>query len=330
MTELIDMDTNDAPDIDLVAAYELMATIREFEETALRKANEGVVHGSLHLSVGMEAIPTGVFAHFDQGDWFASTHRGHGHAIAAGIPLVDMFAELFGRQGAVSGGKAGSMHIGDMTRGSLGGTGIVGAGIHLASGAALTAKLRGESGVAIAFFGDGAANRGPFHEGLNLASLWKLPVVFVCENNAFGQWTRHEDASSVDTVAERASAYGMPGGRHNGNDVEVVWRSAGEAISRARSGKGPSLLEYETYRLRDHSGGVDQRSYRSRAELKERRQVEPLEVSKSKMLDAEICTSEELEQIVNRARERVSEAAAEAESRPPLEPMEAFTDVTSD
>jgi TPP-dependent pyruvate/acetoin dehydrogenase alpha subunit len=314
--------------LDLLRAHQTMRAIRTFEETALQKANEGVLKGSLHLYVGMEAIAAGVFPSLRAGDWFASTHRGHGHALAAGVPPVRMFAELFGRQGGVCDGKAGSMHMADLSRGYLGGTGIVGASIHLAAGAALTCQIRQTGAVSVAFFGDGGANRGTFHEGLNLASLWRLPTVFICENNGFGQWTRHERASAVPTVSQRAAAYGIPGERCDGNDVQAVFDASRRALERARAGEGPTLLEFVTYRLRDHSGGRDQRKYRERAEIDRWRERDPLLVSRSLILQRKAATEEVIDQVERAADESIAAAAAEAERYPLPSAEQALRDVT--
>lgn len=318
--------TTVAPALDLRDAHRTMVTIREFEELSLRKANEGVLHGSLHLSVGMEAVPAGTFAALAPGDWFSTTHRNHGHTIAAGTPPVAMFAELFGREGGVCGGKGGSMHMADLSRGHLGGTGIVGASIHLASGAALSAQVAQSGAVAVAFFGDGAANRGQFHEGINLAALWSLPVVMLCENNGFGQWTRHEQASSVETVAERSVAYGIPGERLDGNDVEAVHTAVAAAVARARNGEGPTLLECVTYRLRDHHGGRDQRRYRDRSEIDAWRERDPIARNRAR-LEQLGASAEELDAIEREAAAAVAEACAEAETRPALDPEQALDDI---
>jgi TPP-dependent pyruvate/acetoin dehydrogenase alpha subunit len=314
--------------VDLLAAHRLMCAIREFEETALRKSNEGVLHGSLHLYVGMEAICAGVFPYLRDGDRFASTHRGHGHTLACGVPARTMFAELFGRREGMAGGKAGSMHMADLSRGHLGGTGIVGASIHLAAGAALTCQLLHPGAVAVGFFGDGAANRGSFHEGLNMAALWQLPVVFICENNGFGQWTRHTAASAVPTVAERAAAYGIPGERGDGNDVEAVAALTSAAVERARQGRGPTLLEFVTYRLRDHSGGRDQRRYRDRGEIDDWRARDPITVNRAKLVERGIATTDTVDALEAEARDEIAHAAEEAMSLPEPNPDEALRDIS--
>jgi pyruvate dehydrogenase E1 component alpha subunit len=274
----------------------------------------------------MEAIPAGTFAALDPGDWFSTTHRNHGHTIAAGTPLEAMFAELFGREGGICGGKGGSMHMADLSRGHLGGTGIVGASIHLAAGAALTAQVRGTGAVSVAFFGDGAANRGQFHEGINLAALWSLPVVMLCENNGFGQWTRHEQASSVPTVAERSAAYGIPGERVDGNDVEAVHAAVAAAVARARGGGGPSLLECLTYRVRDHHGGRDQRRYREREEIAAWRERDPIARNRLRLEELGM-DRDELEQLEREVAQRVTEACADAEARPTIDPERALDDI---
>ena len=239
-----------------------------------------------------------------------------------------MFAELFGREAGVCRGKAGSVHMADFGRGHMGGTRVVGDSIHLGAGAALTLQLRSPGSVAIAFFGDGAANHGTFHEGLNLAALWKLPVVFICENNGFGQWTRHEAASSVATVAERAAAYGIPGSRHEGNDVVHVFDAARHAIDRARVGEGPTLLEFVTYRTRDHSGGRDQRQYREASEIEQWRAKDPIKLCRERILLRNIATAAAVNTIEEESLSTVKEAADEAAGLPLADVNGVLDDIT--
>jgi len=230
----------------LMDLYRQMRRIRTFEEKLAELVNAGQLAGFLHLYAGQEAVAVGVCAHLGDGDYVASTHRGHGHAIAKGVDLRAMMAELFGRRTGVCKGKGGSMHIADLERGMLGANGIVGAGIPLTVGAALTAQVKRTGGVAVAFFGDGAANQGQFHEALNLAAVWKLPAVFVCENNGYGEATPMEFVTPVRDLAVRAGAYAMASAIADGMDFFDVHEKAGAAVARARAGEGPTLLEGKT------------------------------------------------------------------------------------
>jgi acetoin:2,6-dichlorophenolindophenol oxidoreductase subunit alpha len=249
----------------LVGVYRTMRTIRRFEEKLAELVAAGKLGGFLHLYTGQEAVAVGVCAHLGDGDFVASTHRGHGHCIAKGVDVAGMLAELFGRATGTCKGKGGSMHIADMDRGMLGANGIVGAGIPLATGAALTCKLKRTGGVAVAFFGDGASNQGQFHESLNLASLWKLPVVYVVENNGWGEFTPTDFVVPVKDIAERAASYAMPSAITDGMDFFDVFEKAGEAIARARRGEGPTLVECKTYRFAGHFVG-DPLRYRAKQE----------------------------------------------------------------
>lgn len=231
-----------------------MVRIRTFEEEAGKLMESGKVPGSLHLYVGEEAVAAGVMAHLRDSDQITSTHRGHGHLVAKGGDFKQMYAELFGRSTGYCKGKGGSMHISDLDLGMLGANGIVGAGPPIAIGAAFSNQYRKTDNVTVCFFGDGASNEGTFHEAANMAAVFKLPVVFVCENNGFGEFTRQERHQAIQDVADRASGYGMPGVVVDGMDVMAVYEAAGEAIMRARRGGGPSLLECKTYRFYDHVG----------------------------------------------------------------------------
>jgi pyruvate dehydrogenase E1 component alpha subunit len=255
-----------APSRDRVLdAYRTMRTIRCFEETLNELSQAGKVPGFLHLYAGSEAVAAGVCAHLSGTDWVTSTHRGHGHAIAKGVALDAMMAEIFGRRTGVCKGKGGSMHIADVECGMLGANGIVAGGIALAAGAALSAKIRRTGAVAVAFFGDGATNEGAFHEALNLAAIYRLPAVFVIENNGYGEATPVEYATRVPDLAVRAQAYGMPGVVADGMDFLEVFARAGEAVARARAGEGPTLLECKCYRYYGHYVG-DPLTYRTKDE----------------------------------------------------------------
>jgi pyruvate dehydrogenase E1 component alpha subunit len=249
----------------LLGAYRTMRTIRVFEQTLNELSQAGRVPGFLHLYAGEEAVAAGVSAHLGAHDWVASTHRGHGHAIARGVELGAMMAEIFGRAGGICRGKGGSMHIADVERGMLGANGIVGGGIPLATGAALAAKVRRTGGVAVSFFGDGATNQGAFHESLNLAAIYRLPALYVIENNGYGEATPVEYHASVRDLAVRAQAYGIPGVVVDGMDFFDVFARAGETVARARRGEGPTLLECKTYRYFGHYVG-DPLTYRTRDE----------------------------------------------------------------
>lgn len=243
-----------------------MHLIRQFEEGAEQAYMRGLVHGTMHLSIGQEASATGVCAVLQPQDVITSTHRGHGHCIAKGADPKFMFAEFFGKETGYCRGRGGSMHIADVASGNLGANGIVGGGLPIAVGAALALKQEGRPNVAICFFGDGANNEGAFHESLNMAAVWKLPVVFVCENNQYGMSTSTERSTAVKRIAQRAVAYDMPGITVDGNDFASVAEAAGVAVDRARRGDGPSLVECLTYRHRGHSKS-DRNRYRTKEEI---------------------------------------------------------------
>jgi 2-oxoisovalerate dehydrogenase E1 component len=252
---------------ELEALYRTMLRIRRFDERVIELFTEGLVKGTAHSYVGQEAVAAGACATLTKDDFVVSHHRGHGHCIAKGASLDRMMAELMGRVTGYCKGLGGSMHIADLELNILGANGIVGAGIGIGSGAALSNKLRGTGAVGIAFFGDGATNEGIFHECLNVGSLWKLPVVYLCENNQYGLSTSIKDSTSIDRVAKRAAAYSMPGVTVDGNDVLAVNAAVREAVERARKGEGPTLIEALTYRYGDHSMRANLPAYRADAEL---------------------------------------------------------------
>lgn len=294
-----------------------MLRIRLFEEEAGKLSEAGKIPGALHLYVGEEAVAAGVIAHLNDEDQITSTHRGHGHLVAKGGDLKQMYAELFGRATGYCKGKGGSMHIADIDLGMLGANGIVGGGPPIAIGAAFANKYRKSDHVTCCFFGDGASNEGTFHEAANMAALYRLPVVFVCENNGFGEFTRQERHQAIHDVADRASGYGMPGVIVDGMDVLAVYEAAGEAIARARRGDGPTLLECKTYRFFDHVGvrgmGV---IYRDDSEVLEWQKRDPLISFEEKLLEMGLTD----QQGIGTARERVlfevREAIAFAENSP--------------
>ena len=256
--------------------YRMMVLIRRFEERVAACFAGNEIPGFIHLSVGQEAIPAAVCATLEPGDLVAATHRGHGHCLAKGAEVRPLMAELFGRATGACRGKGGSMHLCDMARGVLGTNGVVGASLPIAVGTALAAQVRQTAQVTVAFFGDGAVNTGAAHEALNLASVWELPVVFVCENNQYAEFTPLSVHTKVTAIVERASAYGMPGATVDGNDAVAVHKTAAAAVARARSGGGPTLVEALTYRHRGHHEG-DAMSYRPSGEAEAWRSRDPID-----------------------------------------------------
>jgi len=249
--------------------YRTMYKIRTFERRIEEFSMKGDIPGFVHLYIGEEAIATGVCANLTHQDYIQSTHRGHGHTIAKGAQVDRMMAELFGKKTGYCKGKGGSMHIADFSVGMLGANGIVGGGFTLATGAALAEKIKKTNNVSVVFFGDGASNRGTFHEALNMAAVWKLPVIFVCENNEWASTTPYLTTTSVKDISDRAVGYGIPGEIVDGNDVLAVYEASGKAIERARKGEGPTLLEMKTYRIKGHYVG-DPQMYRTKEEVDQR------------------------------------------------------------
>lgn len=258
------------------AALRRMLLIREVESRLPTYLKEGLISGSTHPSVGMEAVCVGVSMALEPGDSVGSTHRGHGHCLARGADPVRILAELFGRADGYCGGKGGSMHIASQELGILGTNGIVGASIGIATGAALAAQVQGTSDIAVAFFGDGAINQGMFHEALNLASIWSLPVVFVCENNQYAQSAAIADMVAIDDLSVRSKSYGIPGHAVDGMDVFAVWAAARSAVERARTGQGPSLIVADTWRFLGHMVGDTER-YRTVEDHDRWRQRDPVD-----------------------------------------------------
>ena len=275
-----------------------MVRIRVFETEAGKLAEAGRIPGALHLYVGQEAVAAGIMAHLSADDWITSTHRGHGHLIAKGGAFDRMFAELFGRATGYCRGKGGSMHISNMELGMLGANGIVGAGPPIAVGAAFTAKYRKTDRVAVTFFGDGASNEGSFHEAANMAALYKLPALFVCENNGYGEYTAQANHQAIVDVADRAAGYGMPGVIVDGMDAVAVYEATAAALERARSGAGPTLLECKTYRFFDHVGvrGMGL-SYRTDAELEEWQKRDPIHMFEARLAELGVLTAEQAAEV---------------------------------
>ena len=319
-----------APSADkLIDMYTRMWRIRLFEEQAEYQSSQGKVLGALHTYIGEEAVAVGVCAHLSPTDYITSTHRGHGHCIAKGADIQKMMAELFGRITGYCKGKGGSMHIADFQVGMLGANGIVAGGFGLATGAGLAAQVRGSGQAAVCFFGDGAANRGPFHENINIAAVWKLPVVYVCENNQYAQWTPQKDVTLVTDIASMSPAYGIPGVQIDGMDILAVYEAAGEAIARARQGEGPTLVECKTYRFHGHNFG-DPQLYRSREEIAEwadRR--DPIKCMAAYMRAEGVLTEAQDQTIQHQVAEDIQAAVRFAEESPYPGPDELYKDVYS-
>lgn len=313
----------------MVAMYTKMLTIRRFEERMLEQQAAGALPGGVHTYIGEEAVAVGICAHLRSDDYITSTHRGHGHIIAKGGEAKLMMAELFGKKTGYCKGKGGSMHIADFSIGILGANGIVGGGLPIATGAGLAAKLRGSDQVAVCFFGDGAASQGTFHEAVNLAAVWKLPVVYVCENNKYAVTTPAAKVISVEDVADRGAAYGIPGVAVDGQDVMAVYEVAEAAVKRAREGGGPSLLECKTYRFMGHMGGADPvgDGYRRQAELEEWQRRDPISSFAASLQERDLLTSEEATGIDAKIKAELDQAVAFAEQSPLPAPEEALEDL---
>jgi len=311
----------------LLEGYRRMRRIRVFEEKLNELVTAGKLGGFLHLYVGEEAVAVGVSLQLGDGDFVASTHRGHGHCIAKGVDLGGMMAELFGRATGLCKGKGGSMHIADMDKGMLGANGIVGAGIPLATGAGLSAKLKRTGGVAVAFFGDGASNQGQFHESLNLAAVWQLPVLYVCENNGFGEFTPTDYVVPVKDIATRAGSYAMRSEIADGMDFFDVYEKAGKALASARAGEGPVLLECKTYRFKGHFVG-DSLRYRSKQEAERWIQTrDPLQRFEARVLEARLLDADDLRRVDREVEEEVNAAVVAAEAAPWPDAAEVTRDV---
>jgi len=310
----------------LLEMYRQMLTIRLFEEKVFELYGQNLVPGTIHLYAGEEAVAVGVCANLRQDDYITSTHRGHGHCIAKGARLDKTMAEILGRKTGYCKGKGGSMHIADFSIGMLGATAVVGAGIPIATGAGLSIKLRGTDQVVACFFGDGASNQGTFHEGVNLAAIWGLPVVFVCENNLYAMGTKQSRVMLVDNIADRAVAYGIPGVVVDGNDVLTVYEATREAVARARRGEGSTLLECKTYRLKGHSR-FDPAAYRPKEEVDEWLKKDAIALFQAKLLERGILTKAETKRMLQDVRNEVEKATGFALGSPFPEPHEALGDV---
>ena len=310
----------------LLALYERMLLIRRMEERLRTDAAAGVLPGAVHLYIGQEAIATGVCARLRENDLITSTHRGHGHFLAKGGDPKAMMAEIWGKRTGICRGMGGSMHVADFSKGILGANGIVGGGFAIATGAAYASKLQKDGRVSVAFFGDGASNQGVFMECLNVSSLWKLPLVFVCEHNQFSEFTPAADCTSGE-IADRARAFKIPVAVIDGNDVSAVWQAAGEAVERARRGEGPSFIEAKTYRIQGHLEAEDLflagGKYRDKQEIDEWRKRDPIDRLKEGLL-AKGTKAADLDAIGTRIASTVEQAVKFAQDSEPADAELAF------
>ena len=320
---------NDLPAEALLGFWRQMLRIRRFEETAIYHSTTGDLPGALHVCIGQEAVPVGVCAALRLEDTLASTHRGHGHAIAKGASMRRMFAELFGRADGVCAGKGGSQHVADLSVGMLGANGIVGASFGIAAGAALMAKRRGSGAVSVAFFGDGAASRGTLHEVLNIAALWRLPLILLCEHNGYAQWVAARDNLAVARVAALAAPFGIPGETVDGNDPRAVFRATEAAVARARAGQGPSLIECRTQRYHGHTTS-DMQVYRTREEIAAlRARTDPVLYFGAELERAGLLTPDARAAIAAEIEAEIADAIAFALASPHPSPDALLTDVTA-
>jgi pyruvate dehydrogenase E1 component alpha subunit len=293
-----------------------MYLIRRFEEGAEECYTRGLIHGTMHLSIGQEASAMGICMPLAEDDQITSTHRGHGHCIAKGAEVKRMFAEFFGKTTGYCKGRGGSMHIADVGKGNLGANGIVGGGIPIAVGAALSSKMMKTGKVVVSFFGDGANNEGAFHEALNMAAVWKLPVIFVCENNGYGMSTSTARSTAVKNIAERAAAYSMPGVIVNGNIFSEVAEASHQAIARARAGEGPTLIESKTYRHRGHSKS-DRNRYRTKEEIEDwMSNRDPITLFKSELREFGFIDDKGIEAIRDAVAQEIAEGIEFAKASP--------------
>jgi len=306
----------------LIDMYRVMCRIRTFEERLAKEYAAGKVAGACHLSSGQEAVATGACASLRADDYMTSTHRGHGHLIAKGGKTDRMMAELYGKKTGYNKGKGGSMHLADMEIGILGANAIVGAGIPIAAGAALSAQMRGADQVVIGFLGDGATNTSRFHEGVNLAAIWDLPVVYVIENNMYAESTSLSAACKLTNLSDRAKAYGIPGKTVDGNDVLVVYEAVGEAVARVRKGQGPTLIECKTYRYRGHFEG-DPQTYKTKEEVEEWMKKDPIPRFRKQLIEMGVLTEEDANKIGQEMNEEIEKAVKFAEESPYPAPEEA-------
>ncbi len=313
----------------LKEALRKMHLIRKFEEGAEDSYTRGLIHGTMHLSIGQECSAVGSCMPLAAEDQITSTHRGHGHSVAKGAQVSRMFAEFFGKETGYCKGRGGSMHIADVEQGNLGANGIVAGGIPIAVGAALTAKRLNSGKVVLCFFGDGANNEGAFHESLNMAAVWKLPVIFVCENNQYGMSTSIERSTAVARIAERAAAYSMPGLTVDGNDFNAITEAVDAAVRRARAGEGPSLIESLTYRWRGHSKS-DRNRYRSKEEINDWISKDPIARFTTFLIEQAVITPQEAATIEAEVAQEIAAAIEFAKASPDPQVAQVSRDVYGD
>jgi pyruvate dehydrogenase E1 component alpha subunit len=313
----------------LLWIYERMRLIREFEERLHKDFAAGKIPGFVHLYAGEEAVATGACANLTDSDFITSTHRGHGHCIAKGVDIKAMMAEIYGKATGACKGKGGSMHIADVSKGMLGANGIVGGGPPLACGAGLTSKIKGTGQVTICFFGDGASNQGTTMEGMNLAGIWKLPVIFICENNGYAETTSPKYSVSGQDIAARARGFGLPSVAVDGLDVLAIYEAVREAVERARRGEGPTFIEAQTYRYYGHFEG-DTIRYRDKDEEELYRSRDCIQRFRQTVLNQGLVSEDELNALDQKARQTIEEAVAFAEQSPAPALADILTDVYVD
>ena len=307
-----------------------MMRIRHFEERVIQMVDRGEIVGAAHSYIGQEAVAVGACLALRDDDWMTGNHRSHGHPIAKGGDVKMAMAELLGKRTGYCKGKGGSMHLADFSIGILGESGILGSAIPTAVGAALGSKLQGNDRVAVSFFGDGASNEGAFHESINLAAIWKLPVIFLCENNQYAVTSSFKDMVASENISDRAASYSIPGVLVDGQDVLAIHEAVSQAVQRARSGQGPSLIEGRTYRYHDHSlglGRIVRASYRSDEEVEEWKQRDPVDIHKALLLSQDIATQAEIDQMEEEVKKQIDEAVEFARESPYPDPSELFDDM---
>jgi pyruvate dehydrogenase E1 component alpha subunit len=312
-----------------IKMYEQMLTIRRFEEKAIELFEHNLIRGNIHVCIGQEAVSVGICSYLRREDFMVNTHRGHGNCIAKGADLKLMMAELLGKSTGYCKGKGGSMHIADFEGGNLGANGIVGGGLPIAVGAGISIQNRGSDQVVACFFGDGASNQGTFHESLNLAALWRLPVVFVCENNLYALSTPIRESLSVPHISDRAKAYGMTGFHIDGNDVIEVYSKMKEAVERAKAGEGPTLLDCITYRFFGHFTGDPGRgiTYRSKEEMDQWQNRCPIKKLRERLIKEKMMTEEMEKTIEANVKASIEKAVQFAKESPFPLPDEAVQDL---
>ena len=311
---------------ELLSAYRTMATARHFEDSVFENFSDGKIPGFVHLSAGQEATAAGVYNSLDERDWIATTHRAHGQCIARGLDLQETMDEIYGASSGVCGGKGGSMHIADLDKGMLGANGIIGATGPLAVGAGLSARAKGENGVAVAFYGDGGSNQGLIFEAYNMANIWKLPVIFICEDNGYAEATPSSYSVAGSQVA-RANGFGMPGVEVDGFDFFAIYDAMRDAVERARNGEGPSLIHIKTARFYGHFVG-DAQTYRADGEIEKlRAENDCLKVFREKVVETGLLTDKQLDDIFEEERTRVRDAASASHVAPRATEADLMTDV---